>query len=296
MKRKDKTGSTIVEEITMRESEEHNGAYVFADSVSDRTPDGVQLLLQDAMCLSSFYFTPKDGNGTRPELYEAFESEYVDNVGDEEEKEKPVVVRMTAAEKEEERLEKKRVKEEEMAEKKAEKERIAEEKRAEKERAEEMKRLAASMSMKTSSRVVMKKTVVPKTVVEDSVSSLPAVSPVKSSVVVKKAVVPNAVPVAIPVKRVLKSAAKVQDEAVVSVGVMEVMEVEVEEMKVDTWLRDECPDDGSCIPWTFKGKKYLRNMNNEVWINSDESYGDWMGKFDFATDAIVACDEPLFDD
>ena len=54
--------------------------------------------------------------------------------------------------------------------------------------------------------------------------------------------------------------------------------------KVEEWT---CPADGNVYPWTFKGKNFLRNSDNEVWeADADGTCGDWAGMFISAEDRI----------
>jgi hypothetical protein len=48
-----------------------------------------------------------------------------------------------------------------------------------------------------------------------------------------------------------------------------------------------CPADGNVYPWAYKGKKFLRNSENQVWeANADGGCGDWAGVFIPAEDRI----------
>jgi hypothetical protein len=51
-------------------------------------------------------------------------------------------------------------------------------------------------------------------------------------------------------------------------------------------------------PWPYKGKQYLRNSDNEVWLKAaDGSCGDWQGKYVPAEDRIDdSVPEPEFED
>ena len=55
-------------------------------------------------------------------------------------------------------------------------------------------------------------------------------------------------------------------------------------VKVEEWT---CPTDGNVYPWTFKGKNFLRNSDNQVWEPAAEGdCGDWAGMFIPAEDRI----------
>ena len=58
-----------------------------------------------------------------------------------------------------------------------------------------------------------------------------------------------------------------------------------------------CPNDGYVYPWTYKGTKYLRNSDNQVW--REEAYGvcgDWYGVYLIDEDRIDdSMEEPYLD-
>jgi hypothetical protein len=66
-------------------------------------------------------------------------------------------------------------------------------------------------------------------------------------------------------------------------------------VKKDEWT---CPDDGQLYPWTFGGKKYLRNASNEVYeSDEDGGLGSWAGVFDATTNKIDdSVPEPEYED
>ena len=60
--------------------------------------------------------------------------------------------------------------------------------------------------------------------------------------------------------------------------------------KANTWT---CDDDGNVHPWEFKGKKYARNFQNQVWeATADGEISEWAGIFDGKK--IDASAEPLY--
>ena len=141
--KKDKeTGEKTTEEILQPGSILHEGAHVYEDSVTEKTPNGKQLIHKDAMSLSKQRWAPKESSGTHQELYEEFLTTYVEDTVSESSEPAKVVVKMTAAEKTALAEEKKAEKEREKEEKKAEKLRLAEEKKAEKLREKEEKKAA----------------------------------------------------------------------------------------------------------------------------------------------------------
>ena len=56
-----------------------------------------------------------------------------------------------------------------------------------------------------------------------------------------------------------------------------------EEPKPNPWT---CPADGCVYPWTYKGVKYLRNSENQVWTYDGKECGDWKGLYIMAEDRI----------
>jgi hypothetical protein len=58
-----------------------------------------------------------------------------------------------------------------------------------------------------------------------------------------------------------------------------------------------CPADGGVHPWVENGVKYLRNSDNQVWLDGGDEVGDWQGVYDVATGKIdTSVEEPSFDD
>ena len=97
--KKDKVTGEVTEQITeMPESEEHNGTHIFKGSISEKTPNGKQLIHKDAMSLSKQRWAPKEQKGTHKSLYEEFEAAYVaptaEKVEEEEEEAEPVKVEL----------------------------------------------------------------------------------------------------------------------------------------------------------------------------------------------------------
>ncbi len=276
--KKDKeTGEKVEEEIEMPGSILHDGAYVYDGSVTDKTPAGKQLIHKDAMSLSKQRWAPKEKKGTHPDLYEEFEASYVEEAveaaddASETSSTKKVVVRKTAAEKAAEAEEKKAAKEAEKAEKKASKEAEKEAKKAEKEaekaakKAEKEAEKAAKKAEKEAAKKPSAKAPVPAAAVKKAVVSATAVkAPVKA--------VAAAAPVKAPVKKAVVAAPKKEE-----------------------W---SCPADGMVHPWPYKGKQYLRNSDNEVWVRgADGGCGEWQGVYLPAEDRIDdSVPEPVFED
>ena len=133
-KKKDKETNTVTEEqIEMPGSVLHNGAHIYKDSITEKSPSGRQIIHKEAMSLS------KQRKESNHATYAEFEAQYVEEPSDDDKSEsgstasKRIVVKKTAAEKEAEAAAKKAEKEAEKEKKKAEKEAEKEAKKAEKE-------------------------------------------------------------------------------------------------------------------------------------------------------------------
>ena len=272
--KKDKTtGEKVEEEIEMPASELLNGAHIYKDSVDEKHPNGKQLIHKDAMSLSKQRWAPKEKTGTHHALYLEFETSYVveadadsDSAAEPSAVSKTVVVRKTAAEKAAEVEAKKAAKEAEKAAKKAEKDAEKEAKKAEKEAEKEAKKAAAAAEKEA------KKTA----------KAVPAAA-------VKKAVVTAAKPAAAPKPvAVVKPATVVKPAAVPKPAAKPAA-------KAAAW---SCPADGMVHPWSYKGKQYLRNSDNEVWLKGEDGgCGEWQGMYRAEGDLIDdSVPEPVFDD
>ena len=266
--KKDKTtGEKVEEEIEMPASELLNGAHVYKDSVDEKHPAGKQLIHKDAMSLSKQRWAPKEKTGTHHALYLEFEASYVveadadsDSAAESAAVSKTVVVRKTAAEKAAEAEAKKAAKEVEKAAKKAEKDAEKEAKKAEKEAEKEAKKAAAAAEKEA------KKTA----------KAVPAAA-------VKKVIVTAAKPTAVP-KAAVAAAPKAAAKPAAKPAV-----------KPAAW---SCPADGMVHPWSYKGKQYLRNSDNEVWLKGEDGgCGEWQGMYRAEGDLIDdSVPEPVFDD
>ena len=271
--KKDKTtGEKVEEEIEMPASELLNGANVYKDSVDEKHPAGKQLIHKDAMSLSKQRWAPKEKTGTHHALYLEFEASYVveadadsDSAAEPSAVSKTVVVRKTAAEKAAEAEAKKAEKEAEKAAKKAEKDAEKEAKKAEKEAEKEAKKAEKEAEKEA------KKTA----------KAVPAAAVKKAVVAAKPAAVPKAAvakPAAVP-----KAAAAAKPSAAKPT------------VKPAAW---SCPTDGMVHPWPYKGKQYLRNSDNEVWLKGEDGgCGEWQGMYRAEGDLIDdSVPEPVFDD
>jgi flagellar biosynthesis GTPase FlhF len=267
------TGEKEEEEIEMPASILHDGAHVYDGSVTEKNPAGKQLIHKDAMSLSKQRWAPKEKSGTHEELYNEFLASYVEDVVEVSDAASVAsskkVVKMTAAEKAAAAELKKAEKEAEKAAKKAEKDAEKEAKKAEKEAEKEAKKAekeaekAAKKAEKEAAKKPTTKSPVPAAAVKKAASvAAPAAA-------VKKAATAAATPVKAPVKKAPVAAAE--------------------------WT---CPSDGMVHPWPYKGKQYLRNSDNEVWLRgADGGCGEWQGIYLPADDSIDdSVPEPVFDD
>jgi len=268
-KRKDKETNTITEEqIEMPASILHNGAYIYEDSITEKTPEGRQIIHKEAMSLS------KQRKESGHPTHAAFEAQYVDDITEDDKTEtsstssKKIIVKKTSAEKEAEKAAAKAVKEAEKAAAKAAKEAERAAKKAEKEAEKAAKKAEKEAAKKPS------KAPVPAAAVKAAVKA-PA-APVKAS--------------AAPVKASAAAPVKASAAAPVKAPVKPVAAAKKEE-----WT---CPADGMVHPWSYKGKTYLRNSDGEVWLrNADGGCGEWQGVYLPAEDRIDdSVPEPVFDE
>jgi hypothetical protein len=182
---------------------------------------------------------------------------------------KKVVVKLTAAEKEAAAEAKKAAKEKEKAEAKAAKDAEKAKAKAEKEKAKadakaaKEKAKADAKAAKEAAKKPAAKAPVPAAAVKAAITA------------VKAAAVKAVVPAAAAPKPATPAAPK--------------------PAAVNDWT---CPEDGNVYPWPFKGKKYLRNSENQVWLPAaDGSIGEWQGVFIPATNTIDdSVPEPEFDE
>ncbi len=266
-KKKDKETNTITEEqIEMPGSILHEGAHIYEDSVTEKTPEGRQLIHKEAMSLSKQ--RKESGHAT----YAEFEAQYVDETDDDRSDagstaSKKIVVKKTAAEKEAEAAAKKAEKEAEKAAAKAAKE-------AEKAAAKEAKEAekAAAKAAKEAEKEAKKAE-------KDSVKKPVVKAPVPAAAV-KKAATKAAEPV---------TPAKKKEEEPVAPGAPK---------KKAAAKVEEVPNDGMVHPCTIKGKKYLRNADGETWtVGADGGVGTWAGMYDAKADKLDAsAPEPVFED
>ena len=274
--KKDKeTGEKIDEEIEMSASVLHEGAHVYDGSVTEKTPAGKQLIHKDAMSLSKQRWAPKDKKGTHPELYAEFETAYVEEEVDVPEAasvaSSKVVVKMTSAEKTAAAEAKKEAKALETAAKKEAKALEAAAKKAEK---------AVEAAAKKEAKELEK---AEKKAEKEAAKKPSAKAPVPAAAVKKASLAGAKVP----------AAASAAAASVVKVAVKK--PVAAAAAKKEEW---SCPSDGMVHPWPYKGKQYLRNSDNEVWLKgADGGCGEWQGVYLPAEDRIDdSVAEPVFED
>lgn len=267
------------DEITMPQSVDSDGAWIYEDSITDETPEGRQIIRKEAMSLSKMYKT------SRTDLWQAFEAEFAQiPVPDDEKKsvepveEKPKRV-LTLAEKEAERARLKAEKEAKAAADKAaakvEKQRLKDELKA-KQDAIKAKAKADALAAKAALSVpkkAVKKSTTPVKADNVTVDLAASASSSSSSSSTKSTPLPT---VAVMPKLTLKK--KVTPAA----------------SAVPEW---SCPNDDGVYPWSFKGRNYLRNFQNEVWLSNNGSLGEWVGVYSPETKSIdSSVPEPEFDD
>jgi histone H1/5 len=275
-KKKDKETNTITEEqIEMPGSTLHNGAHIYEDSITEKSPEGRQLIHKEAMSLSKQ--RKEAGHAT----YAEFEAQYVDETTDDDKSvasstsSKKIVIKKTAAEKEAEAEAKRAAKEAEKEAKKAEKEA---EKAAAKEAKEAEKAAAkAEKDAEKEAKKTEKKPVVK--------APVPAAAVKKATVAAK-----TAEPVT-PVKKAVEAVTPVKKAA-------EPVAPGAPKKKVAAPKVEEVPNDGMVHPCTIKGKKYLRNADGETWtVGADGGVGEWAGMYDVKTEKLdTSAAEPVFED
>jgi hypothetical protein len=274
--------------IDMPASTTHDGAYVYEDSVTDDNPNGKQIIHKDAMSLSKYYKT------NVPEVYHEFETVFeqeqeTPNSEDDEKVDSKPVVKMTAAQKAEERkaaAEAKKAqaeldKAEKAAQKKAQQEAKKQSEAAAKAEAAEAKKAAKEQEKAEKAKNSPKKAV--KSPVKAAAVSSPTSSSSSSS---------------------SSSASSASSSSSASISIKKVTapkKLTKPDSKTDAEPAWECPQDDGVYPWTWKtggGKEYFRNFQNEVWEKGvDGGLGKWVGVYDPTTNKMdTDAPEPVFED
>jgi len=195
-KKKDKETNTVTEEqIEMSGSVLYNGAHIYKDSVSEKSPEGRQLNHKEAMSLS------KQRKEASHATFAVFDTQYVDETSDDDKSvtsstsSKKIVVKKTAAEKEAEAAAKKKATKDEKAVKKAKKDAEKEAKKVDVAAEKEAKKVekAEKIEKKTVPVAAVKKVVVkPATPVATTTTAAVAIlTPQKKALVAPKEDVPN---------------------------------------------------------------------------------------------------------
>lgn len=260
-KRKDKkTGEVIEGEIEMPGSILHEGAWIYDGSVTEKNPVGKQMIHKDAMSLSKQRWAPKNKTGTHPELYEEFEASYVEEAEE---------VAETASVASSKVIVKKTA---------AEKEAEAEAKRAAKE--EEKAAKKAEREAERASKKAAKEA--------EKLAKKAAKEEKDESKSKGKAPVPAAAVPAAAVKKTTKAVPEVS-------AAPKKKPSAAPKVATEAW---SCPADGMVHSWSYKGKHYLRNSENEVWLKaSDGGCGEWQGVYLPGEDRIDdSVEEPVFEE
>ena len=267
--------TVVVEELPA--SILHDGAYIFEGSVTEKTPQGVQVSHKHAMTLSKQW---KEGENAH--LYEAFVEAFDPEESDVESvasTESVTVVRTTMAA----RIEAKALKDAEAARVKAEKE-------AEKAAAKAAKEAEKEAKEREAAELKARKAMEAEAAKADKLRAAAEAEALKQAKVPKAAIVKAAAPVKAaaaakaPVKAVVKALVKAAPVAVVKPVAA-----------VAAW---SCADDGNAHAWEHNGQLYARNFTHDVWHrDADGSVTKWAGVYLPAEDRIdETADEPLYAD
>lgn len=263
--------TVVVEELPA--SILHDGAYIFEGSVTEKTPQGVQVSHKHAMTLSKQW---KEG-ATTAHLYEAFvaafdpeEESDVESVAS---TESVTVVRTTMAEK----IAAKAVKEAEAARVKAAKE-------AEKAAAKAAKDAEKEAKEREAAELKARKAMEAEAAKAEKLRAAAEAEALKAAKV-PKAAVKAAASASVPVKAAApKAKAATIVKAVVKAA-----------PAVKAW---SCEDDGNAHSWPHNGKIYARNFTNDVWeCDAAGNVVKWAGVYLLAEDRIdETVAEPIYAD
>jgi hypothetical protein len=305
-----KKDGTIDVEVIAAGVENEDGIFVIGDT-------GKKLIRKQAMVLSKLWWSPKAKSGTHPEVYEAFEEQYVapavSETASEADSEESgattsTVVRKTSAEKQAEKEAKEKAKKEAKDKKEAEKEAKKEKAAALKDamgklreaiKAKKVPELEEAIQGVLAAEVkeddkTLAKAVELKAALEAMAAKTTKVTITKT---VKSAAAPAAVPAAKPAAAAPKPAApavKPAAPAAKPAAAPKTAAAAPAAKEADSWVPPKNP--ASLKRWVFKGKKYFRTGLNEVWERSeeDDEQGDWVGLFDPETnDFDTSVPEPV---
>jgi len=269
------------DEITMPQSVDSDGAWIYEDSVTEEAPEGRQIIRKEAMSLSKMYKT------TRADLLQAFEAEFaqIPVPDDEKKSEEPVEPKikrsLTLAEKEAERA---RIKAEKKAAEDAAKAEAKRVKQEAKEKADAIKE-AAKQAAKNAAAAAKAAVSIPKKAVKKSTAPVKAgaVTIGLSSSSSSSSSTPLPTVAMMPKLTLKKSATPVAAAKPATPPPVVVAE----------WA---CPDDDGVYPWAFKGRNYLRNFHNQIWKKTESGeLGAWVGVYQTSTKSIdTSQPEPTF--
>lgn len=284
--KKDKeTGDKFEEEVEMPASVLHDGAYVYDGSVTESTPTGKQIIHKEAMSLSK---QRKENHPSWEEFLASYEEEpasETESVATKATTSTKTTVRMTAAEKAAAKAEKDAIaakeKEEKAAARLAKKAASDEKKRLEAEAVAARKaERAAAKAEKEAAKEAAKAA---KEAEKVGKAPVKVAAPVKA---VAKAAVPAKAAVAAPVKAAVAAPVKAAGGA----GAKKPIPV-----IADEWVPPTA--EGGVKSWSYKGKVYLRNADNELWLKTAGGIGAWQGVYIPAEDRIDdSIPEPVFED
>ncbi len=254
--------TVVVEELPA--SILHDGAYIFEGSVTEKTPQGVQVSHKHAMTLSKQW---KEGaNAHRyEEFVAAFDPEEESDVESVASTESVTVVRTTMAEK----IAAKAAKE-------AEKAAAKEAKEAEKAAAKAAKEAEKEAKEREAAELKARKAM------EAEAAKAEKMRAAAEAEALKAAKIPKAA-----VKTVVKASMPVKAPAAVKKTVVKAA--------VKAW---SCADDGNAHAWEHEGKLYARNFTNDVWHRTAEGeVTAWAGVYLPAEDRIdTTAAEPAYED
>jgi hypothetical protein len=249
------------EEIEYPASVEHEGAWIFPGSVDEKNPNGKQILMTHAMSLSKQRWSVKAGKGTHQELYEQFLAGAPSSAASSESS-------AASSESSSRSASPKAIVRKTAAEKAAE---LAEVKRV-KEEEKATAKAAKELEKAEEKRVKELEKAEEKRLKDEAKAAAKAAKEAAKPAKSPKAAVVKAVVVKALVKAAVKPATA----------------------SLESW---SCPTDGSVRPWLSNGVKYLRNSDNQVWLDGGDDLGTWQGVVDPATGKIdTSVAEPSFDD
>lgn len=277
----------VVEELPA--SIMHDGAYIFEGSVTEETPQGVQVNHKQAMTLS------KQWKEEKAHLYEAFvaafdpeEESDADSVAS---TESVTVVRTTMAEKIAAKAEKEAKAKAEKAEKEAEKAaaKLAKEAKANADKEEKAAKEAAAAELKAKKAMEAEAAKAEKIRAAAEEAALKAAK-VPKAAIVKAAPAKVAKPSPMKIEVIEEKPAKPKKTIVKAL-----VKAETAKPAVKAW---SCADDGNAHAWEHEGKLYARNFTNDVWNrDADGEVTTWAGVYlpaDNRIDETAA--EPLYED